>query len=129
MKKSLIIFLAVMLMASVCFAQQATPPAAEQSQAQPPKPVQKVVSQAKEFLGKVASVTIAEPAKGIAKGSITVVDDMGNTANFTVTSATKVFDTTLNALTLNQLKEGEKVKVKHIKTKEGSEEAKAISVM
>ena len=46
--------------------------------------------------------------------------------NYTVTQSTKIVGATLDVLTLNQLKIGEKIK---IKTKEGSEEVSAIKVI
>jgi hypothetical protein len=80
---------------------------------------------AKAVVGKIANVTIAEPAKGIAEGTVVVVDDTGKAVEFTVTQSTTIVGTTLDAITLNQLKIGEKIGVM---MKKGSKEADSIEV-
>lgn len=121
MKKLLLVVLALMLSASVSFAQ-------ETKMSEPAKSIAKGVKAVSEYVGKVVSVTIAEPAKGVTDNTVKVTDEMGNPISFTVSSAAKVTDASLNVITLNQLKEGEKVKVKATKTKEGKEEANSIAV-
>ena len=106
MKKLVLALVAVALIAGVAYAQGED-------------------NSAKAVVGKVANVTIAEPAKGIANGTVVVVDDTGKAAEFTVTQSTKIIGTTLDALTLNQLKIGEKI---GIKAKAGSKEADTIEV-
>lgn len=86
--------------------------------------VTKAAQNMKDFVGKVVSVTVADPAKGVAEGTISVVDNTGKATNFTVNQSTKVVDATLSAITLNQLKIGQSVE---IKAKEGSKEAASIS--
>jgi hypothetical protein len=54
---------------------------------------------------------------------------MGNPVSYTVNSAATIVDSSFNAITLNQLKEGSMIKVKAEKSKEGKDEAKAINVM
>lgn len=122
MKKLLLVLAALMLFASVSFAQGGT------DTSEPVKSIVKGVGAVTEFVGKVVSVTVAEPAKGITDGTVKVSDDMGNPISFTVKSAAKITDASLNAITLNQLKEGETVKVNSTKTTEGKEEAKSIAV-
>ena len=122
MKKLLLVAIALMLVSGVCFAQvtEKTP--------EPVKSVAKGVQAVGEFVGKVVSVTVAEPTKGVTDNTVKVTDEMGNPISFTVSSAAKITDASLNAITLGQLKAGEKVKVKATKTKEGKEEAKSITV-
>lgn len=116
MKKVALVLIAIAFASGVAFAQdQAAAPAKTETPAQ----------QAKAVVGKLVNVTVAEPAKGIANGTVTITDDTGKAVEFTVTQSTKVLDATLNAITLNQLKIGEKVKVK---SKEGTKEAAAIKV-
>lgn len=117
MKKAVLVLIAIAFVAGVAFAEDnaACPPAKKETPAQ----------QAKAVVGKLVSVTVAEPAKGIANGTVTITDETGKVVNYTVTQGTKVLDATLNAITLNQLKIGEKVK---IKAKEGTQEATAIKV-
>jgi hypothetical protein len=119
MKKFLLVAVALMLVSGVCFAQ------ASEKMASPAKEVVKGVKSVGEYVGKVVSVTLAEPAKGVTDNTVKVTDEMGNPISFTVSSAAKITDASLNAITLNQLKEGETVKVKATSTKE----AKAINVI
>ncbi len=123
MKKLLLVALALVLVASFSFAQEA------KKLPTPVKEVAKGVESLGEFVGKVVSVTVAEPAKGITDGTVKVSDDMGNPVSFTVKSTATVVDASLNVITLNQLKEGEKVKIQATTTKEGAKEAKSINVM
>jgi hypothetical protein len=122
MKKLLLVVVALMLVSGACFAQ------ISEKMASPAKEVAKGVESVGEFVGKVVSVTVAEPARGVTESTVKVTDEMGNPISFTVNSAAKITDASLNVITLGQLKEGEKVKVKATKTKEGKEEAKAITV-
>ncbi|MDP3790504.1 MAG: hypothetical protein Q8R38_00450 [Candidatus Omnitrophota bacterium] len=122
MKKLLLVLIALMLSASISFAQNDT------KVVEPVKSVVEGIEAVSEFVGKVVSVTVAEPAKGVTESTVKVSDEMGNPVSFTVSSAAKITDASLNAITLGQLKEGEKVKVKAIKTKEGKGEAKSIAV-
>jgi len=121
MKKLLLVVLALMLSASISFAQ-------ETKMGEPVKTIAKGVEAVSEYVGKVVSVTVAEPAKGVTDNTVKVTDEMGNPISFTVSSAAKITDASLNAITLNQLKEGEKVKVKATKASEGKAEASAIAV-
>lgn len=122
MKKLLLVAVALMLVSSVCFAQTS------EKMVSPVKETVEGVEAITEFVGKVVSVTVAEPAKGVTESTVKVSDDMGNPVSFTVSSAATIVDASLNAITLNQLKEGEKVKVKATKTKEGKGQAKSIAV-
>ena len=122
MKKFLLVAIALMLVSSVCFAQ------GETKMNEPVKSMVKGVQAVTEYVGKVVSVTVAEPAKGITDNTVKVSDQMGNPISFTVSSAAKITDASLNVITLNQLKEGESVKIKAAKTAEGKTEAKSIAV-
>lgn len=112
MKKVALVLAAVVLLCGVSFAQEKAAPIK--------------AADVKEMVGTVANVTVAEPAKGIADGTVTVVDDTGKAVGFTVTQSTKIVGATLDALTLNQLKIGEKIA---IDSKEGTREASAIKVV
>ena len=123
MKKILGILVVLAFVGSICFAQEAakTSPA-------PTKP-SSVASATKTIVGKVVSVMVADPAKGITNGAINIVDTTGKTTNFTVSSVAKVLDTTFNIISLNQLKTGDKVKIKGSKTTTGGEEAQSITLL
>lgn len=119
MKKLLLVLFALTFVASVCSAEGG------QCGSDPLKATAKGVESAGEFVGKVVSVTLAEPTKGVTDSTVKISDEMGNPISFTVNSAAKITDASLNVITLNQLKAGEKVKVKAVETKE----AKAINVV
>ena len=127
MKKLLLVALALILVASVSFAQGEAKKSS--SMPSPAKEIAKGVENVGEFVGKVVSVTVTNPAKGMGEGTVKVADEMGNPVSYTVNSAATIVDASLNAITLNQLKEGSMIKVKAEKTKEGKEEAKAINVI
>ena len=116
MKRIVSVLIAIVFISGVAFAQGEAAPAKKETVAQ----------QVKSTVGKITNVTLAEPAQGIANGTVTVVDDTGKAVDFTVTQSTKILGTTLDAITLNQLKIGEKIKVK---SKEGVQEASAIKVV
>jgi hypothetical protein len=117
-KKMLIAVVAFVCIASLCYA-------AEGETAKATEPIGAVVETGGVFIGEISSA-IEESMGG--KGDITVVDETGKTRIFPVDSTVKVIDNTFNALTLNQLKKGEKVSVEY--TKEGgSDKAKSIQVM
>ena len=118
MKKLLVVTIALMLVGSACFAQ------GSDKSPEPAKSIAKGIKATGEFVGKVVSVTVADPAKGISEGTIKVADDMGNPVSYTVRSGATIVDASLNAITLGQLKSGEKVKVEATKDKE----AKSIAV-
>lgn len=123
MKKLLLVALALMLVPSMSFAQGA------KDSPSPAKEVAAGVENVGEFIGKVVSITVADPAKGVTEGTVKVADQMGNPVSYTVNSAATIVDASLNAITLNQLKEGSMVKIKAAKTPEGKEEAESIALM
>jgi len=122
MKKILGILIVLAFVGSTCFAQEAA-----KTLPTPMKP-SSVAAQTKTIVGKVVSVTVADPTKGITNGAISIVDEAGRTANYTVGSVAKVLDATFKAIPLNQLKAGDTVKVKGKKTATG-EEAQSITLL
>ena len=82
----------------------------------------------KVFVGKVVSVSIADPVKA-TKSEIVVVDEAGKKMAFLVKTTTTVYDPAWQALTIEKVKKDEKVKVKYATTKEGVEEAISIHLM
>lgn len=121
MKKVMAFVLVALFAGSVCFAQGA-------ATAEDKGPLATAVDQTQEFVGKVVKVTVADPAKEVAAGTVQVADSMGNTTSVTVGSTAKIVDSALNVITLGQLKAGDTVKVEATKTEEGATKAKAISV-
>ena len=125
MKKIALILIAIVFVAGMAFAQDQVPPANKMVN-ETKATVNKVAADTKTAIGTLTNVTLAEPAKGIANSTITVTDNTGKAMNYTVTQSTKILGAALDVVTLNQLKIGEKIK---IKTKEGSGEATAIKVV
>ena len=72
----------------------------------------------KAYVGKIVNVTVADPAKGITAGTITVLDETGKSTTFTVKSTAKILTHAVDVVTLNQLKVGEKVKINPSKDNE-----------
>ena len=125
MKKIALVVIAVAFAAGVAFDQEQVPPA-NKIVTETKTVTTKVVSDTKTAVGTLTNVTLAEPAKGIANNTITVTDATGKATLYTITQSTKILGAALDVVTLNQLKIGEKIK---IKTKEGSEEVTAIKVV
>ena len=121
MKKIALVLIAIVFVAGIAFAQEQTPPANAMV-----NKTSAVAKDTKAAVGTLAKVTLAEPAKGIANTTITVTDETGKALEYTITQSTKILGASLDVLTLNQLKIGEKIK---IKSKEGSSEASAIKVV
>lgn len=124
MKKVALVLIAIVFVAGIAFAQDQAP--VNKMVNSTTSTVSKVASDTKTAVGTLANVTLAEPAKGIANNTVTITDNTGKAMVYTVTQSTKIIGATLDVITLNQLKIGEKIK---IKTKEGSEEASAIKVV
>ena len=123
MKKLLLVTVALILASSASMVQ-----AAEEAPS-PAKEMVQGVGNATEFVGKVISVTLAQPAKGVTDGTVKVADKMGNPISYTVNSAAVITDASLNVITLNQLKKGETVKVQAVAAKNGDKKATSITKM
>ena len=120
MKKLAVVVVLLAFVAGAAFA-ETVPPANKMI-----NDSKKVASDTAAAVGTLTNVTLAEPAKGVASSTITVTDQTGQAMNYTVTQSTKILGATLDVLTLNQLKIGDKLK---IKSKEGTKEAAAIKVV
>lgn len=116
MKKTLVVLLALVSLCAVSYAQDQTLKATE--------PVGAVVEAGGVFVGTVVGAT-EEAVTGEKK--LTVKSDTGETKVFPFTETVKIVDDTVNALTFNQLKEGQRVIVEYMK--EGNDEkVKSVSV-
>lgn len=113
MKKAVLVLMAVALVSSFAIAQEGAKDASKSDET---------------VVGKILSVTVADPAKGIATSAVSIVDETGKGFNFSIGQGTEIVDKTLNAITLNQLKLGEKVSVKSSNTTAGTKEAAKIKV-
>ena len=71
--------------------------------------------------------TIAPPAAGESEAKTAETGPVDVT--FPVDPTVKVVDAAVNAVTLNQLKEGEKVAVQYSRDQNGKEKAESINVM
>jgi len=124
MKKLALVLIAIVFVTGMAFAQDQAP--VNKAITTTTTTTTKLVNDTKTAVGTLTNVTLAEPAKGIANSTITVTDATGKAMNYTVTQSTKILGAALDVVTLNQLKIGEKIK---IKSKEGSDEASAIKVV
>jgi len=122
MKKILVILILLTFIGSTSFAQEAA------KTSPTPMKASSAAAETKTIIGKVVSVTVADPAKGITNGTVSIIDATGKTANYTVSSTAKVLDAAFNAISLNQLKAGNKVKIKGKKTAAG-EEAQSVTLL
>jgi nitrous oxide reductase accessory protein NosL len=117
MKKILFAILAVSFVSSLCFAQQAKAPVAQSA------PVE-----TKTFTGKVESVTIGDLTKGV-KPEIVVVDESGQKLNFSIKSYTTFTAPDGKALTLNELKNDNKVTITYTTNQAGMHKAESVKVL
>jgi len=122
MKSLLLVFCIMGLAVSPCLAQQSAAPVT-------PKGTPQAV-ETKTVTGEVKSVTLADPVKG-TKSEIVVVDKSGTEPKeytFLVKSTTTIYDADWKAITLDKIKQDDKVRVTYSTTKEGVHEAASISI-
>ena len=112
MKKIVMIMLALVFVSSVSFAQAGDA-------------VKATAKTTKAVVGKVVKVTVADPAKGVKTGAVTVADAVGKTTTYTVNSTAKILGTSLDVITLNKLKIGDKISIAPTE----KNEAKSIKVV
>ena len=121
--KTLLLVLCIMgLAVSPCLAQQPTIPVT-------PKLVSQRV-ETKTGTGEIKSVTLADSVKG-TKSEIVVVDKNGTEPKeyaFLVKSTTTIYDADWKAITLDKIKQYDKVNVTYSTTKEGVQEAISIRI-
>jgi hypothetical protein len=110
MKRIIILALLFIFAASVSFAAQSG------------------TTETKEMIGKVKTVTVANPSKG-TKSEVTIIDDKAGEKVFLVMSTTTLYDTDSKAIGLDKIKANEKVKIKYSTTKEGVHEAVSINII
>jgi len=116
MKKIAIIALALVLAGAACYAVEKTPKATE--------PIGAVIEAGGVFVGLIVG-TVEKATTG--EKTITVRSEDGETRVFPFAETVKIVDTGFNALTLNQLKAGEKVAVTY-KKEGGVQKAGAVTV-
>ena len=123
MEKIILLALAMCLGASVSFAQ---PAAVQKTKAAAPAVVK--ATETMSMAGKIKSVTLADPAKGI-KSEIAVVNDQTAEKMFLVKATTTIYGPDFKAGWLDNIKVDDKVKVKYAATKEGVFEATSINLV
>ena len=121
MKKSNLVIMMIMVLSLACLSKQSL---AETNKTAPVKKNTINQSLSKSFAGTVESISTADPAKS----QLVVVNKAGKKHTFTITSTTKVFDTSGGSTAIGQVKEKSKVRVKY-STKNGVEEALAIHLL
>lgn len=124
-KKTLIAVLALVCVASLCYA-------AEEATSKATEPVSATVEAAGTFIGKVVNVAtlgVADTTKGASKASVTVSDETGKTMMFPIDSTVKIVDAAMNTIPLKQLKDGTEVVVKYVTGKNGAEKTESVTVV
>jgi len=116
MKKIAILVLALLLAGTACYAAEKVAKATE--------PFGAVIEAGGVFVGKIVG-SVEQATTGETK--ITVRSEDGETRVFPFAETVKIVDTTFNAVTLNQLKAGEKVAVQY-KKEGGVQKADAVTV-
>jgi DUF917 family protein len=119
--KILFTVLTLVLASSLCYA-------AEMESEEATEPVGAVVEASGMFVGKVSSVVEDTMAGGKAKNYVTVSNETGQTKMFPVDDTVNIVDSAFNALTLDQLKMGQKVAVEYSEGSSGQEKATSITV-
>lgn len=117
MKKLVCLTAIMMCVSSLCFAQQ------YQSTTKAPA----AVAQNKTLSGKIDSIVMADPVKG-TKSKIVVSENSGTTKTFTVGTSTKLYDSSMNVISLDKLSKDMNVQVEYQTTASGSNEAVSIKV-
>ena len=121
MKKLLLVIAVVALMAASVYAADNDKTATE--------PLGALVDASGVFVGTVTSIAVDTLTVGQAKGTVTVADESGKTRIFPVDDTVKIVDATVNVITLNQLKKGEKVEVQYTKAPNGAEKVSSVKVV
>jgi len=119
MKKILFAVLAITLVSSLCFAQQATAPTTKAAS---------ITTETKTFTGKADSVSLGDAAKG-TKSEIIVMADNGQKMNFVVKAGTPITTKDGKAITLTDIKKDNKVSVEYTMSKMGAHKAQSIKLV
>jgi len=114
--------LALILTAAVCYAAEGDAPKATE-------PVGAVVETAGVIIGKITTVVEESMGGGKGKAQLVLAEEDGKTRIVPIDNTVKVLDSAFNALTLNQLKKGDKVSVKVEKDASGNEKAGSVQVV
>jgi hypothetical protein len=118
MNKTFFVFVAMLFVSSVCFAQQA--PIA-------PKHVTAMATANKGVIVTIQSVSLGDAAKNL-KPEIVVADSMNKERKIVVMPATVILDKEGKAVSLDKLTKGEKIHLMYTVTKEGIKEALTIKI-
>ncbi|MCX5714504.1 MAG: hypothetical protein NT033_06825 [Candidatus Omnitrophica bacterium] len=78
--------------------------------------------------GKVEKVDLADPEKGI-KSEISIVTEDGTKISVLVKTNTTIYDAGWKAIGLDKIREGNRVKIKYLTSKEGVREARSLSLV
>jgi len=118
MKKILFALIAVVFVASLCFAQKDSTAACKAAPA---------AVETKTFSGKVEAVSFGEGRKG-AKPAIVVADEKGQKLDFVAKSSATIVSKNGKAIDMTDIKKGDKVSVEYIIKSDGINRAKSIKL-
>lgn len=112
----LFLLCALGVLSSVCFGQTYLP-AAQQKGKTPPPFLKKAVVPL-EVKGKIDTITLPEPAKGI-RSEITLSGEDGKRYTFLVRTTTTIYDADWKAITIEKLVKTQQVRIRYIINKDG----------
>lgn len=106
---------ALAVFSPVCYGQDVML-AAQKGKTHPP--VTHKVSASRELKGKIDTVTVADPSKGI-RHEISVVDESGKRYTFMVKPTTTIYGPDWKAISLDKLVKDQQVRVQYTANREG----------
>ncbi len=123
MGKLILVAMVILLLSFVSYAQSGL---TSKDKVAAPSAVKTVI--AKNVIGTIKSITIADPAQG-GKSEITVAYENLGERVFSVKSTATIYDADFKAVSLDKIKTGDKVKVRYIMTKEGVYEVVSLNLV
>jgi hypothetical protein len=117
MKRVVLIFCALGVLSSLCIGQDSLL-AAQKEGTPPPPPVSKKVVAPLELTGKVDTIILPEPSKGI-RPEISLLSEDGRRYIFLVRTTTTIYGPDWKAISLDKLGKDQQVRVQYITNKDG----------
>jgi len=122
MKRVVIMLCALGVLSSVCFGQDMV---LSLQKGRTPPPVSSKTVIPLEVRGKVDTVTLAEPSRGV-RSKIAIISRDGKLYTFLVRPFTTIYGPDWKAITLDKLSTDQQVRVQYTTTKDGFQVARSI---
>ncbi len=88
-----------------------------------------VMDEVKSITGKVVEVTVDSTVIAKNSGTVSIADELGRIVKVVVTPTSKVLNASMVAVTLDNVKKDDSIKVKYLRAKNGSNEATSIDIV